>query len=203
MTKPTISLDQCISRSTRNNKDLYDIKHDRSQDLIDYAYRTAEEAHKGQLRKYTFDPYIIHPLAVAKIVQSVTDDANWICAALLHDVVEDCDLTIEDIDQMFAFPISNLVLGMTEFTIKTDGNRKFRKELDRRYLGRQSSGVHTIKLADLIHNSESIIEHGKGFASTYISEMELLLEVLTKGDERLMIRAKRICSNYRERKDEL
>jgi len=76
---------------------MHGITHGRSQGLIDFAYRYAEEAHKGQVRKYTGEPYINHPVAVARIVAGVTDDCEMICAALLHDVIEDCGKTWQDL----------------------------------------------------------------------------------------------------------
>jgi GTP pyrophosphokinase len=69
------------------------IKHERSQELIDYAIQLATEWHEGQVRKYTFEPYITHPLAVAAKVAQHTNDCQIICGAILHDVVEDCGVS--------------------------------------------------------------------------------------------------------------
>ena len=65
------------------------IKHSRSQGLIDHVLQMATEYHEGQVRKYTGEPYIIHHIAVANKVSQYTDDCEVICAALLHDVIED------------------------------------------------------------------------------------------------------------------
>ena len=169
----------------------------RSQALIDFACRYATEAHGDQKRKYTGDPYIVHPIAVAKMVASVTDDCNMISAAFLHDVIEDTDRTVEDISNAgFRYEISEYVLGMTDVSVLSDGNRATRKKMDRDHLARQSSQVHTIKLADLIDNSKSIITYGGSFAPIYIAEKKLLLGVLTKGDASLREIALEIVKDY-------
>jgi (p)ppGpp synthase/HD superfamily hydrolase len=172
------------------------IIHSRSQGLIDYAYRFAKEAHDGQERKYTGEPYIVHPVSVAKKVQSVTDGCESICAALLHDTIEDTSVTYNDIDKAFGYSIARLVLELTEFSVKEDGNRATRKALDARYLGRASARAQTVKLADLIDNTSSIVEHDPGFARTYMEEKVELLSVLTKGDGRLMAEAIVLVKNF-------
>lgn len=173
------------------------IKSKRSQGLIDHAYNVAKKYHKGQQRKYTGEPYIFHPVEVAQIVSTVTDCCYCICAALLHDVIEDCGATVESLNKEgFGFGISKLVFELTDFSVKSDGNRATRKELDRRYLARASNMAKTVKLADLISNSNSIIEHDQKFAKTYMKEKKLLLEVLVGGNEILYQQAKQIVDNY-------
>lgn len=150
-------------------------------------------------RKYTGEPYITHPIAVAKMVAEVTEDVNMICAALLHDVIEDTHVTYKDlINAGFGIFTAKIVLDLTNFSISSDGNRAARNELDRRYIERASSASKTIKLADLIHNSESIIIHAKqDFADTYIREKILLLKVLKEGDSGLYKRALEVTNNYK------
>ena len=132
----------------------------RSQALIDFACRYATEAHGDQKRKYTGEPYIVHPIAVAKMVASVTDDCNMISAAFLHDVIEDTDRTYEDIHKAgFGVEVAEYVLGMTDVSVLSDGNRVTRKKMDREHLQAQCHQVQTIKLADLIDNSHSIVMH--------------------------------------------
>lgn len=167
------------------------IKHVRSQGLIDAAYRFAEQAHRGQIRKYTGEPYINHPVAVARIVASVTDDCECIAAALLHDVIEDCGVTEGDLFEAgFGFHISAMVVQLSDVSRPQDGNRAARKALDRQHLAGAWSKTKTVKLADLIDNSVSIFEHGGGFADVYREEMCLLLdEALADGDAELYQRA--------------
>ena len=169
----------------------------RSQALIDFACRYATEAHGDQKRKYTGEPYIVHPIAVAQMVASVTDDCNMISAAFLHDVIEDTDKTYEDIHNAgFGYEVAEYVLGMTDVSVLSDGNRVTRKRLDREHLAAQSHQVQTIKLADLIDNSKTILAYGGKFAPVYIEEKKLLLKVLTKGDESLQKMASDIVKSY-------
>ena len=74
----------------------------------------AEEAHKGQFRKYTNLPYVSHPQAVRDIVKSVPHSENMLAAALLHDVAEDCHVPIEEIECVFGKPVAALVASLTE-----------------------------------------------------------------------------------------
>jgi len=173
------------------------IVHSKSQGLIDAAYRFAKEAHGTQVRKYTDEPYITHPVAVAKIVASVTGDCEMISAALLHDVIEDTSVGYNDIvNAGFGKRIANYVLDLTDVSVPEDGNRAYRKKLDRLHLASVSSNAKTIKLADLIHNTSSILEHDRNFAKTYMAEKKLLLEVLREGDMALYEQASKIVQDY-------
>lgn len=97
--------------------------------MISLAYKFATKCHTGQVRMYTYEPYITHPIAVAKMVSTVTQDPDMICAALLHDVVEDCDVTNDEICHKFGYRVAQLVLEITQFSVPSDGNRKVRKLL--------------------------------------------------------------------------
>ncbi len=173
------------------------IKHFRSQELIDFAYRFATKAHGNQLRKYTGEPYIHHPIEVAKLVASVTNDCQMIAAAFLHDVLEDTDLTFDELrDVGFGFPIAALVLELTDISKAEDGNRKIRKRIDLEHLASASINAKTIKLADLIHNSKSILEYDSKFAKVYMREKADLLDVLKSGDATLYAKASKIVNDY-------
>lgn len=178
-------------------KTEHGIIHPRSQGLIDYAYKYAKEAHGTQKRRYTDNLYIDHPVAVAKLVHSVTEDCDMIAAALLHDTVEDTEVTQEQILKEFGFRIAQFVQELTEFSVPSDGNRAIRKELDRRYLSRVSPQAKTIKLADCIHNSESILEHAEGLKHVYMEEITLLNEDLVEGDQKLYSGLHDICYGYK------
>lgn len=163
---------------------------DRSQALIDYADSIAEEAHRGQNRKYTGEPYIIHPRAVARIVASVTDDVNMICAALLHDTIEDTTLTLQDlISKGFGYPIARLVDGLSDPVYPPSANRAHRITMNRMHTAGQSADVHTVKLADLIHNSEDISKYDPGFTKQFMMEKGLLVGYLIDGNPILLARA--------------
>lgn len=175
------------------------IKHDESQALIDSAYEFAKVSHGDQKRKYTGEPYINHPVEVAQIVASVTDDVNMICAALLHDVVEDTPVTLDQLGARklgFGHPIKDLVYWLTDKSKPEDGNRKTRKAIDRDHISQAPYAAKTVKLADLISNTSSIVEHDPDFAKVYMQEKKLLLEVLVSGDPTLYSRAAKLVADY-------
>ena len=175
-------------------------KHNRSQALIDYAYRFAKAAHRDQKRKYTGTPYIEHPLAVSHIVASVTDDCQMIAAAILHDVIEDTPVTFEEIrDAGFGFDIAHLVRELSDVSKPEDGNRAHRKKMDREHTAKASIKAKTIKLADLIHNAVDITQHDPNFARVFMREKAQLLKVLDEGDETLYERATNILISYQQR----
>lgn len=147
----------------------------------------ADRAHAavGQKRKYTGEDYIVHPREVAGIVATVPHTLAMLMAALLHDTVEDTDVTIEDVLAEFGSEVTDLVAGLTDVSKPSDGNRAVRKAIDRQHSADAIDQVQTIKLADLISNSRSILEHDAAFAKIYLHEKNLLLEVLTKGDKTL------------------
>jgi (p)ppGpp synthase/HD superfamily hydrolase len=160
--------------------------------LINKAKMLAGKAHEGQMRKYSGMPYIVHPIEVATIVQSVDHTDEMIAAALLHDVVEDTDYSFEDIANEVSPKVSELVKGLTDVSNPQDGNRKVRKAIDKDHLAEQNAEVQTIKLADVISNSQDIKANDPKFAKVYIEEMKALLKVLTKGDKTLYAKAEEI-----------
>ena len=90
--------------------------HRKKVEIIEKAFRFAKEAHKG-IRRRSGEPYIMHPIAVATIVsQEIGLGSTSICAALLHDVVEDTDYTIEDIEAQFGKKIAQIVEGLTKIS---------------------------------------------------------------------------------------
>lgn len=154
------------------------------------VYAMAAHAAVGQKRKYTGEPYIVHPAEVAKIVASVPGSTpDMVAAAWLHDVVEDTGCTYTDIHMAFGIDIATLVGWLTDVSKPEDGNRAHRKAMDRAHTAEAPAEAQTIKLADLISNSRSIMAHDPAFARTYLEEKRLLLEVLTKGDRELHARA--------------
>lgn len=169
------------------------------ENIVEKALEFAAKAHKGQVRKYTGEPYINHPIEVMNIVQRTAECyPAMLCAALLHDSVEDTDVTHEDIVYEFGEWVAELVENLTDVSKPEDGNRAQRKEIDRQHTAQAHYEAKTIKLADLISNSKSICEHDKDFAKVYIKEKELLLEVLTEGDPTLYAQAKDIVEKAKK-----
>jgi (p)ppGpp synthase/HD superfamily hydrolase len=152
----------------------------------------ARAAHGDQIRKYTGEPYIEHPLEVAEIVRSVTNDLDVIAAAILHDVAEDTAFTLEQIRANFGPRVAAFVAEVTDVSRPQDGNRAKRKAMDREHLAKASPQGQTIKLADLISNADSILRYDPDFAKVYIREKRALLEVRTMGNHVLYDRAMKI-----------
>lgn len=160
------------------------------KDLILIASRFAEGAHEGQVRKYTGEPYIEHPRRVAHLVTEAADHTDYmVAAALLHDVVEDCGVKLSIIVHVFGPVVGDYVNWLTNVSKPEDGNRVRRKAMDRDQLAAAPWPVHTIKVCDLIDNSESIIKHDRDFARVYLREKRQLLDVLIQADARLWQRA--------------
>lgn len=164
------------------------------------AYAFAKWAHdiKDQRRKYTDDPYIVHPYAVAKIIESYGFDEDAVCAALLHDTVEDTYVTLDLIKFKFGERVHDLVEMLTDVSKPSDGNRKTRKEIDLQHTAKADYVGKSIKLADLINNAPSIIKNDPGFARKWMKEKENLLEVLKDGHFDLYQKARNILDNYRK-----
>ncbi len=162
-------------------------------DLIERARAFAVERHRriGHRRKYTDQPYEAHLANVARRVAEVTDDPEMIAAAWLHDVVEDTEATLADVEREFGRPVARLVSELTDVSRPGDGNRAERKALDRAHLARASARAKTVKLADLIDNCRDICRHDPRFARTYAEEMRALLGVLREGDPGLLREAHR------------
>ena len=156
------------------------------------VYAMAAHAAVGQRRKYTNDPYIVHPAEVAKIVAGVPGSTpDMVAAAWLHDVVEDTGCTYNDIHMGFGTDIATLVGWLTDVSKPEDGPRWYRKKLDREHTAAAPAEAQTIKLADLISNTKSIMAHDPKFAKVYLEEKRLLLDVMTRGDAGLMAEARK------------
>lgn len=168
--------------------------------LVANARTFAFDAHNaiGQRRKYTDEPYTVHLERVSQLVASVVSDREMIAAAYLHDTVEDTPVTIDDIQAAFGANVANLVFYLTDVSKPEDGNRAIRKAMDREHNAKGGARVHTIKLADLIDNSASIVDHDARFASVYMQEKRLLLSVLKDGHPVLLDKANAIVNRWFE-----
>jgi (p)ppGpp synthase/HD superfamily hydrolase len=156
------------------------------------AKEFATKAHDGQRRKYTNLPYITHPSAVVELVRIVDHTEEMLAAAWLHDVVEDCGVSISEIREEFGDNVASLVDWLTDVSKPSDGNRKRRKHLDMLHTDRSSPSAKTIKLADLIDNTSSIVQYDPEFAKVYLEEKKALLEVLRDGNQTLWKQAESI-----------
>ncbi len=164
--------------------------------LVQSAFDFANTAHEGQRRKYTDEPYIVHPLAVASLVTFAGGNNHDVAAALLHDVVEDTDVTNAEIADRFGLQVAGLVAEVTDVSKPEDGNRTVRKAIDRDHLSLASPSGKTIKLADVIDNTRSIAEGDPKFAKVYMSECADLLPYLNGGSRMLWDLASRQLERF-------
>lgn len=129
-------------------------------ELVSEAVTFAVKAHDGMRRKKSQSPYILHPLEAAVIVGTMTDDQNVIAAAVLHDVVEDTDVTIEEIEERFGKRVKSLVQSETEDKrehIPPDQTWRIRKEESLEVLRKTDDiGVLMMWVGDKLANMRAI-----------------------------------------------
>ena len=131
--------------------------------VLERAYATAERAHRGQMRR-SGDPYITHPVAVATILADLGMTPPTLAAALLHDTVEDTDLTLDEIRREFGDEVGLLVDGVTKLAqlprVSKDGNQPIDRHVEslRKTFMAMSEDVRVvlIKLADRLHNMRTL-----------------------------------------------
>lgn len=153
------------------------------------AIQFATKAHGDQVRKYCGSPYITHPIAVAGIVESVEHTEEMLAAAVLHDVVEDTAVTLEQIATEFGETVAELVNYLTDVSKPEDGNRAIRKQMDAEHNAKGPAEAQTIKVADMIHNSSDIAVQDPKFWQLYKLEKLNTLNLLDKADPTLKARA--------------
>ena len=151
----------------------------------------ARKVHAEQKRKYTGNPYFDHLAEVAGIISTVASQYAWpdhvIATAWLHDCVEDHQVEWRILHNIFGIQVADGVFLLSDR--ETEGNRATRKAASIERLSKAPAWVQSIKCADLISNTSSIVLHDPKFAVTYLEEKRLLLDVLTKADPRLLAMA--------------
>ncbi|KAA6340616.1 GTP pyrophosphokinase [termite gut metagenome] len=134
-------------------------KHRKRIEIITKAFEFANQAHKG-IKRRSGEPYIMHPLAVAEIIcNEIGLGSTSICAALLHDVVEDTDYTVEDIENLFGPKIAQIVSGLTKLSGGIFGDRtSTQAENFKKLLLTMSDDIRVIliKIADRLHNMRTL-----------------------------------------------
>jgi len=140
-------------------EDYNNSRHRKKTDLITKAFNFAKQAHKG-VRRLSGEPYIMHPIAVAQIVCSeIGLGSTSICSALLHDVVEDTEYTVEDISNMFGPKIAQIVDGLTKISGGIFGEQaSAQAENFKKLLLTMSEDIRVIliKIADRLHNMRTL-----------------------------------------------
>ncbi len=169
----------------------------RLPELVTKALTFATNAHAGQLRKYTGQPYIVHPITVMGIVSQAGCGDAICAAALLHDVCEDCGVDPAEIDNEFGEVVGAMVREVTD-EVMPGVSRAERKQVARIRLQKASPGGQTIKAADLADNTETIVQYDPGFARIYLPEKRLILSCLDRADPKVLSLAWR-CLETAER----
>lgn len=159
------------------------------------AMKFAFEVHKDHKRKYTGNPYTDHLAEVVGIVSSVDTTPDHLAVAWLHDTIEDVEVTFDMLQEKFGGEVATGVLWLSDLE---EGNRAERKRLSRIRLSDAPDWVQNIKVADMISNTSSIVQHDPNFAKVYLEEKRLLLEVLTKADKNLLYFERNLVINKGE-----
>jgi guanosine-3',5'-bis(diphosphate) 3'-pyrophosphohydrolase len=173
---------------------------DKRENILASVRAYADEAHGEQVRKYSDERYIVHPVRVMELVRDYIEDTSVLAAALLHDVLEDTSVTkrklgaflqgIMEKDQ--ALHTLKLVEELTDIYVKSDYpklNRRTRKNKEFERLSQISPEAQTIKYADIIDNLSDIHHDETDFALVYIRESKQLLSQMTHGNQFLYGRA--------------
>ncbi|RZJ58821.1 MAG: HD domain-containing protein [Flavobacterium sp.] len=156
----------------------------------------ADAAHGTQMRKYTPERYIVHPVRVMETVRSYSNKLPMLAAALLHDVLEDTPVSKEEMLQFLkeimtladAEETVRLVIELTDVFVKENFpklNRKQRKQKEAERIAETSADAQTIKYADILDNCTEISLLNPGFAPRYLRECLAILNVADKGDPEL------------------
>ncbi|PQA55517.1 HD domain-containing protein [Siphonobacter curvatus] len=160
----------------------------------------ARQAHEGQRRKYADEPYINHPIRVMQVCEAYTQELPVLAAALLHDVLEDTEVTAEEMQEFLSGVMGEaevrrtlkLVQELTDVYTHADYpglNRDQRKSREAERMAKVSPAAQTIKYADILDNSLDIVESESDFAPKYLIESKTLLQRMTWGDKTLHKRA--------------
>ncbi|MDX1327872.1 MAG: HD domain-containing protein [Arenibacter sp.] len=161
----------------------------------------ARKAHGTQTRKYNEELYIEHPIRVAETLREIPHTSEMICAAYLHDVVEDTEVCLPQIKKEFGKQVANLVSELTDEYTKEqypELNRRWRKKKETERIANISRDAQSIKLADIMDNLPSVSIKDPGFAKKYTKEIEALVKVLQGGHPKLLERAQLVVEKAKK-----
>lgn len=170
-----------------------------ASEIIEKVKAFTNEAHGDQRRRYSDDPYIVHPVRVMKECAHYTDDISVLCAAILHDVLEDTPVTESGLSDFLHHVMSpsdaartlRHVVELTDVFTKASYprmNRRSRKQHESKRLSRVSVEAQTIKYADIIDNTD-VTTNDPDFARTYLSEAKSFLNDMKDGNTLLRQKA--------------
>jgi (p)ppGpp synthase/HD superfamily hydrolase len=170
------------------------------KDILEKVKAFADNAHGDQMRKYSNERYIVHPVRVMEICEQYTNDVTVLAAALLHDVLEDTAVGKRELGNFLsgimekeqASRTLELVDQLTDVFIKADYpalNRRARRSREAERLSKVSPDAQTVKYADIIDNTRDIAKDETDFALTYLRECQQLLQSISDGNPDLYERA--------------
>lgn len=166
--------------------------------LIIKAAQFSAECHKHQTRKYTNRPYIEHPIRVAgKVAIQEWATEEYVAAAFLHDVIEDCGVTFAELDSKFGIYVASHVFALTNPSKDSKEKRIIRKQMDRDHISKAPDDIKRIKLIDRIDNLREMGEADTDFLKLYLDETSLLLESINLTDD-LSIELQNLIYDLRE-----
>ncbi|AXG66464.1 putative bifunctional (p)ppGpp synthetase/guanosine-3' 5'-bis diphosphate 3'-pyrophosphohydrolase protein [Dickeya phage vB_DsoM_JA13] len=158
--------------------------------LYSEAVILACRAHHGQFRKYTGEPYVLHPIEVAEILRRHDRGIKVICGGVLHDVVEDTEITSAVIQTMFGEEIANIVEGVTNVSEDKSLPRYVRFWRNVKHLAHASEQSQDVKCADIISNCRNFRLGNESFTAQYMAEKSIVIEHLYEADSCLIMEAK-------------
>lgn len=165
-------------------------------ELVVKAHAFAAKAHAGVFRKWSGEPYVEHAERVAGSLAALGFGPEVVAAGYLHDVVEDCPISAEELAAEFGPKVAALVVEVTNPELpKLPGNRAYRKAAVVAHLAGASYEGASIKLADMADNSSNVAALAPEFAKGYLAEMAKKVAVLGHGHPELLASVKRNLAN--------
>ncbi len=166
------------------------------EEILDKVRQFADNAHGSQMRKYTPERYIVHPIRVMETCRNYDNSLPVLSAALLHDVIEDTPVDSNGMLEFLRGVMSeaeaketlSIVVDLTDVYVKADypqWNRRMRKTKEQERIATTSPKSQTIKYADIIDNTNEITSHDPNFAPRFLSECYANLKVANKGNQEL------------------
>jgi len=170
------------------------------EEILQKIIEFADESHDQQIRRYTGDRYIVHPVRVMELCRKYNDNISVLSAAILHDVLEDTPVTRDELELFLLqmLPEDNarftleLVEQLTDEFVKDKypkWNRRKRKNKEAERLAAASAEAQTIKYADIIDNAPEITEKDPEFAERFLRECRALVKMMKKGNPLLREKA--------------
>lgn len=176
-----------------------------ASEILEKVIAFTDKAHGEQMRKYTPDRYIVHPVRVMELVREYNQEVPVLAAAVMHDVLEDTPVQKEELRDFLRTVMSDqdgertveLVVELTDVYIKSSYpayNRRKRKDMEVERMTKTSPDAQTIKYADIIDNCREIVQHDASFARVFLRECHNLLKKMRNGDPELYRKAQELVA---------